>query len=158
MPHIHEKIDWTVEVFLVNGDQVLLRKHDKYKMWLSIGGHVELDEVPTEAAIREVKEEVGLDATFIGEAPDIAEGDGYQELLPPRFMNIHEINDTHRHISMIYFATSSSRNVREGVAREASEEIRWFTRGELDDPDYGIRETIAYYAKAALDAAAEAKR
>ncbi len=36
MPHIHEKIDFTAEVFIVNSDKVLLRKHDKYKFWLSV--------------------------------------------------------------------------------------------------------------------------
>ncbi|MFK5282779.1 NUDIX domain-containing protein, partial [Lacticaseibacillus paracasei] len=61
MAHIHEKIDFTVEVFIVHKDKVLLRMHDKFKFWLSIGGHIELDEDPIQAAYREVKEEVGLD-------------------------------------------------------------------------------------------------
>ena len=61
MPHIHEKIDFTSEVFIVYQDKVLLRIHDKYGRWLSIGGHIELDEDPVQAAIREAKEEVGLD-------------------------------------------------------------------------------------------------
>ena len=59
MPHIHKLIDFTVEVFIVHKHKVLLRRHDKYKKWLSIGGHIELHEDPVEAAIREVKEEVG---------------------------------------------------------------------------------------------------
>ncbi len=66
MPHIHEKIDFTAEVFIVHKDRVLLRMHDKFKIWLSVGGHVELDEDPIEAAVREVKEEVGLDVTIVG--------------------------------------------------------------------------------------------
>jgi len=61
MPHIHKLIDFTVEVFIVHKHKVLLRRHDKYKKWLSIGGHIELHEDPVEAAIREVKEEVGLE-------------------------------------------------------------------------------------------------
>ena len=61
MPHIHEKIDFTVEVFIVHKDKVLLRMHDKYHLWLSVGGHIELDEDPVQGIIREVKEEVGLD-------------------------------------------------------------------------------------------------
>ena len=61
MPHLHEKIDFTAEVFIVYQNKVLLRKHDKYKMWLSVGGHIELDEEPNQAAVREVKEEAGLD-------------------------------------------------------------------------------------------------
>jgi len=55
MPHIHDKIDFTVEVFVVHQKAVLLRRHDKYKIWLSVGGHIELDEDPNQAAIREVK-------------------------------------------------------------------------------------------------------
>lgn len=54
MAHIHEKIDFTVEVFVVFQNKVLLRKHDKYKIWLSVGGHIELDEDPNQAALREV--------------------------------------------------------------------------------------------------------
>ncbi len=61
MPHIHDKIDFTVEVFIVYKDTVLLRKHNKYRYWLSVSGHIELNEDPNHAALREVKEEVGLD-------------------------------------------------------------------------------------------------
>ena len=60
MSHIHEKIDFTVEVFVVHKNRVLLRLHDKYKFWLSVGGHIELDEDPNQTALREVMEEVGL--------------------------------------------------------------------------------------------------
>ena len=60
MPHVHEKIDFTASVFIVNGDAVLLGKHEKFHRWLQPGGHIELDEDPNEAALREVKEETGL--------------------------------------------------------------------------------------------------
>ncbi|HEX8947222.1 MAG TPA: NUDIX domain-containing protein [Candidatus Paceibacterota bacterium] len=153
MAHIHEKIDWTVEVFVVNDGAVLLRMHDKYKFWLSVGGHIELDEEPTQAALREVKEEVGLDAKLIGEVAQVSEGEGYRELLPPRFMNIHAINETHQHVSLVYFATADSREITENVESEKSDNIRWFTREDLDDPNFGLRETIRHYAYAALDAA-----
>ncbi len=78
MPHIHDTIDFTVEAFVVHNDKVLLRKHDKYKIWLSVGGHIELDEDPNQAAFREVKEEVGLDIELIGTAEDFNnESKGY---------------------------------------------------------------------------------
>ena len=51
MPHIHEKIDFDSDVFIVHDNKVLLRKHDKYKMWLAVGGHIELDEDPNQAAV-----------------------------------------------------------------------------------------------------------
>lgn len=149
MPHIHEKIDWTVDVFIVNDGAVLLRKHDKYKRWLVPGDHIELDEEPTEAALREVREEVGLDVELVGEVPSITEGLEYRELLAPRFMNMHPVNDTHQHISLVYLARSKSRDTTQGET-EISEELRWFTEEELDDPSFGIGETIKYYAKVAL--------
>lgn len=150
MPHIHDKIDWSVDVFIVNEDGVLLRKHDKYKLWLAPGGHVELDEDPTQAALREVKEEVGIDVELIGIVPDITEGPAYTELLPPRFMNIHPINETHQHISLVYMAKADSRDTSQGET-EISDEMRWFTLDELDDPSFGIGETIKHYAKTALE-------
>ena len=64
MPHIHELIDYTAEVFIDHKDKVLIRKHDKYGMRTCPGGHIELDETPQEAAIREAKEETGLDITL----------------------------------------------------------------------------------------------
>lgn len=44
MAHIHEKIDFVADVFIVYKDKVFLRMHDKLHVWLSVGGHIELDE------------------------------------------------------------------------------------------------------------------
>jgi len=148
MPHIHEKIDFSTDVFVVNGDAVLLRMHDKYDKWLAPGGHIELDEDPAEAAVREVKEEVGLDVELAGKAVSSL-GPGDREILVPRFMNRHPINETHEHIAFIYFARSNTRDVSQGET-EISSHIKWFTREELDDPQYGVTERIRHYAKAAL--------
>ena len=41
MSHIHEKIDFTITVYIVYGNKVLLRHHDKYDFWLGVGGHIE---------------------------------------------------------------------------------------------------------------------
>ena len=149
MPHIHKDIDFTVEVFIVFNNTVLLRKHDKYGIWLSIGGHIELDEDPIEAAQREVKEEVGIDVTIIGEAGDFKNDEGYKELIPPVFLNRHRIDSEHEHITMTYVASSKSNKITQGEG-EVSEELHWFSKEELDDPAYGISEHIKRYAKEAL--------
>lgn len=149
MPHIHEKIDFGADTFIVNGDAVLLRFHDKYDEWFSPGGHVELDEDFEEAALREVKEEVGLDVTLVGSRAREF-GDGDREILLPRYINRHRVNDTHEHVVFMYFAISKTRDIRPETG-EKEVEIRWFTREELDDPKYSIRERVKSYAKAALD-------
>ncbi len=152
MPHIHEKIDFTVEVFIVYQNTVLLRKHDKYKIWLSVGGHIELDEDPNQAAVREVKEETGFDIELIGKAPSFDnEGEGYKELIPPKFLNRHKISNIHEHVTLIYFALAKNKNITQGK-QEISDECRWFTKEELDNPEYNIRDSIKFYAKDALAA------
>jgi len=46
--------------FVFNGGRFAIHKHPKIGKWLPPGGHVELDELPHEAAVREVLEETGL--------------------------------------------------------------------------------------------------
>ncbi len=153
MPHIHEKIDFTAEVFVVYRNKVLLRKHDKYKMWLGVGGHIELDEDPNQAAVREVKEEMGLDVIladkrkqFQREEPD------YRELIPPQFLNRHRVSAAHEHITLTYFARATTDKVIVPDNHEKSDEWKWFTREELEKNKYGIPETIRLYALRALAA------
>src|SRR5262249_3633492 len=94
--HIHEKIDFTVCVFVVQDSKVLLIHHRKLDKWLPLGGHVELDEDPEQAALREAKEESGLEVELLGERPPTT-GPGTRALIAPRFLDIHRINDSHEH-------------------------------------------------------------
>ena len=151
MPHIHEKIDFVVDVFVVYKDKVLIRKHDKHNMWLAVGGHIELDEDSNQAAIREVKEEVGLDVVLVG-APVAhkAEWSSGKELIPPRFMNIHTITPTHQHISLVYFAKSQSDAIVD-EGREKSNGCKWFSKEDLDKNEERISEQIRSYAFVALE-------
>ena len=150
MSHIHEKIDFTVEVFIVYNNKVLLRKHDKYKFWLSIGGHIELDEDPIDAVVREAKEEVGLDIELCDTAknPRFREED-YKELLPPVAVNRHRINNSHEHVTFSYFAKSRT-DVLKLSTREVTESCKWFTFEELEDSTYNIKDHIKHCAKEAL--------
>ncbi len=153
MPHIHTEpgqVDYAADVFVVHQNRVLLRMHDKYHMWLAVGGHVELDEDPTQAAVREVKEEVGLDVELVGDIPNYGgEAGEYTELMAPRYMNIHPISDTHRHISLVYFARSASDDVRPS-GTDVSSEWKWFTHEELERNELGIKSSIQFYALEAL--------
>ena len=51
MAHIHEKIDFTVAIFVVHDGKILLIHHRKLNKWLPLGGHIELDEEPEIAAL-----------------------------------------------------------------------------------------------------------
>jgi len=146
MPHIHEKIDFTAEVFIVHKNKVLLRKHDKHKVWISVGGHIELDEDPNQAAVREVEEEVGLKVKLAGEAMQKGDID-YLELIPPKYLNRHKINQTHEHVTLVYFATAENDEIIQ-PEREKSEDIRWFSLEDLEKEK--LRPNIKFYAQQAL--------
>ena len=47
MPHLHEKIDFTVAIFVVHEGRVLVIHYRKLDKWLPLGGHIELDEDPS---------------------------------------------------------------------------------------------------------------
>ncbi len=150
MPHLHKKIDFTVEVFIVHKNKVLLRRHDKYKIWLGVGGHIDLDEDPNQAAIREVKEEVGINIKLANKpAPNKYITKDYKELIAPEFLNRHRINKTHEHVTLVYFATAKSNKVVTN-SRDKSTEWKWFTVNELNRNTYGIKRDIIFYAKQAL--------
>lgn len=55
----------TVTGFLVHKGRVLLHWHRRNAMWLPMGGHIEPDEDPVTAVLREVREESGVDAAII---------------------------------------------------------------------------------------------
>lgn len=151
MPHIHEKIDYTAEVFIVYNNRVLLRVHDKYGFWMSVGGHVELDEDPNQAAIREAREEVGLQIKlYDGSLRFRGEDSRSIELIPPVFMNRNRISETHEHVTFFYFAAAETDRIPVDAIKEKMPETKWFSADELDDPAYGIRESIKFYAKEAL--------
>jgi 8-oxo-dGTP pyrophosphatase MutT (NUDIX family) len=156
MPHIHEKIDFCSEVFVVFKNKVLLRKHDKYNIWLAVGGHIELDGEPNETAVREAKEEVGLDVELYreeGRQPNFNDGDSIS-LTPPQFMLMHPVNKTHSHIVFIYFAKSQTDQLNLSDT-EVSEDCRWFTREEIIKNEIGMLRRIQFYALKALEALSE---
>jgi 8-oxo-dGTP pyrophosphatase MutT (NUDIX family) len=147
--HIHDAIDTTVEVFVVVGNQVLLRKHDKYGIWLSVGGHQELTEDPNEAAVREVREEVGLEIQLDGTADLSNSSADYTELACPAFMNRHYISDHHEHVTLVYFATAQTQILNKPATHEGEAECRWFTAKDLENASE-VNEHTKKYAQAAL--------
>ena len=149
MPHIHEKIDFTAEAFIVNKNKVLLRIHDKLKIWMSIGGHIELDEDPVEAVVREAKEEVGLDIKVVGEIKPVEnEIYNYREIIAPRHLGRHNIGATHEHVVFVYYAYSSTQEVKDAHSDHEKSETKWCTMEDLENMD--LLPNVRFYASEAL--------
>ncbi len=147
MAHIHEKIDFTVAIFVVQDDRVLLILHRNLKKWLPLGGHIELDEDPEQAALREAKEESGLDVELLGERPPTTEP-GTRALIAPRFLDIHRIHETHEHIGMIYFARPIGGSL--ALAEEEHHDIRWCSDAGLDELQPPMSNAVKWYCRQAL--------
>ena len=147
MAHIHEKIDFTVAIFVVHRDKVLLIHHRQLNKWLPLGGHIELNEDPEQAALREAKEESGLEVELLGERPPTT-GPGTRALLAPRFLDIHRINDSHEHIGMIYWARPKNGTVT--LADQEHHEIRWCSAEDLAALQPRMSDAVRWYCLKAL--------
>ena len=163
MAHIHEKIDFTVAIFVVHDEKILLIHHRKLDQWLPLGGHIELDEDPEQAALREAKEESGLDVELLGERPPTT-SPGTRALIAPRFLDIHRISDTHEHIGLIYWARPkvgsarcADRTPERGVptnpilATEEHHDIRWCALNELEKLQPPMTDAVKWYCRQALE-------
>src|SRR5215467_5549276 len=148
MAHIHEKIDFTVAIFVVFQGKVLLIHHRQLDKWLPLGGHIELDEDPEQAALREAKEESGLEVELLGERPPTTEP-GTRALIAPRFLDIHRISRTHEHIGMIYWARPKTNAVQ--LAQEEHHDIRWCTAEELAALRPTMSNAVKWYCRKAIE-------
>jgi len=148
MPHLHEKIDFTVSIFIVQDSKVLFIFHKQLDRWLPIGGHIELDEDPEQAALRESREESGLEVELVGDRPPLSEEKGFRPLMAPVHMDIHLIKEPHWHIGMVYFARVRSGKVTLNTAEH--KDIQWLSKRDLEDPRWGLSENLRFYGSRAL--------
>ncbi len=104
---------FTVTGFVVEGDGTLLHWHRKSQMWLPPGGHIEPNEDPVQAVLREVLEETGITAEVIpGVAPYVFDPAlsqlAHPHQLPPSLTILVEDiparpdEAAHEHIDLIY--------------------------------------------------------
>jgi 8-oxo-dGTP pyrophosphatase MutT (NUDIX family) len=152
MAHIHEKIDFTASIYIVFNNKVLLHKHKKLGIWLPPGGHIELDEDPNQAAIREAREETGLDIELIGNPQaGLPQMTGRQDLIPPKFLNRHFFDKKtgeHEHVDLVYFGRAKSADAKHEIE---GGEIAWFSKEDIERNDVGIFPDIQKYALLVLE-------
>jgi len=123
---------FVVSAYAVREGKVLLLKHKKLGLWLAPGGHIDEGETPDEAALRELKEEAGLDADFVvpKRGPDPAAG-GVEFLHPSQHVQVEAIPNHNHHIDFIYFLKARPGEVLPGEGESGV--WRWHSSAELDE-------------------------
>ncbi len=111
--------------------KVLLHKHKKLGIWIGIGGHVEPDENPLEAAYREAREEINREITILHNQTQLLRTDYMIELPLPLGLfefsiPVYGDEPAHKHIDFTYAATTQN---PESVTMP--EEFGWFSQKQL---------------------------
>ena len=132
-------------VFVIDKSRkkILLVKHKKFNKWVQPGGHIEEDETPEEAALREVYEETGLKVKLIGERFPRE-----SDFIRPLAIQKNRGKNDDLHIDVVYVAEAAS---SQEILHDENEsyDIGWFTRSDLNNipvfPDVII--TMDYIVK-----------
>jgi len=138
---VAKELRQTVTGFVFYDGKLLLIKHKQTGHWFHIGGGVEANETPDEALLREVKEEVGLDVTFLEEFDHYAqlkskglfkEVDDFRELPKPFYVHTREFKD-HRKLTFDFVCVAKTNSVK--IQKEEVDECKWFTKEEIKSFD-----------------------
>lgn len=129
------KKHFTATVYIISkidGEyKVLLHKHRKLNIWIAIGGHIEENENPVQALLREAKEETNLEISLINDEGKLLKTNQVEELSAPVTILEEKIphykdEPAHFHIDLIYFASCKN---PEDIKME--EQYGWFSRSDL---------------------------
>ncbi|MCC6446244.1 MAG: NUDIX domain-containing protein [Armatimonadetes bacterium] len=139
--------DVTVAVFTVRRGRVLLHYHARLGMWLPPGGHIEPNELPDEAAVRETLEEAGIAVGIAGEKA--LPLDYPRQLYRPEGIQLEDIAPGHQHIDLIYFARPLEADPAIPPELAGRDRVGWYAPEEMEA--MGVNEEIRRWCKKAVE-------
>ena len=121
---------FTATGFIIKNGQTLLLWHNKLQMWVPPGGHLEKNEDPATAVLREIHEETGLTAKIIPSLKPLSIS--YPtELQSPYTILLEDSmggKERHQHIDFIYFCYITG---NPKLAKQNDHPMLWVTENEI---------------------------
>lgn len=141
MENIEKHFCVSVYVYDKTNKKFLLVHHKKMGVWVQPGGHVELNESPEEAAIREVYEETGINVNLEGERKP-----RNCDYILPLAIQKNEINENHIHMDFVYVAYANNEN---DIVLNKTESlgINWFSLEEIKDSSFNTFPDVVEWAQ-----------
>jgi len=113
---VADPVHATGSAIVVGPRGVVLLKHKRLGLWLQPGGHIDPGESPWEAALREAREETGLDVSFASPVDT-----GVPRLV---HVDVHAGGRGHTHLDLRYLVDGGDADPAPPVGE--SQEIAWF--------------------------------
>jgi len=147
---------FTSSVYVVNDGATALHHHERIGLWLPPGGHIDRDELPIEAAKREVEEEIGQSVTIPGDEQESVGPSSY-ELPEPAHLNLHDIHHYddgsvgHQHIDFLYYGAVEHRTIDPQDGERNDTHWEWFDHDDLVQDDR-LTPEVSKFGREAIDA------
>lgn len=135
----------TASTMIVSEGKVLLHMHAKFHTWLQVGGHMEANELPHDTALREAREEAGVDVTFFNPKQRLVFPQ-LQTVISPMHVRLIDTNQGWQFLDFLYYATIPSCI---SICQMESE-FQWFTATELQNHTI-IKPDVCYFGLEAIE-------
>jgi 8-oxo-dGTP diphosphatase len=125
---------FTATGIVLHEDNVLLIEHAKLKWWMPPGGHIEPNEDPVQAVLREVREETGLECEIL--APVTFAHDAIQVLPAPLTILVEDLSEGGvmvQHIDCIYVLRPARDPLTLRPQANEVTAIKWVPVGQVAD-------------------------
>ncbi|MCX6741221.1 MAG: NUDIX domain-containing protein [Candidatus Parcubacteria bacterium] len=134
--------------YLVKDHKVLLVHHKKFDKWTPPGGHVEENETPDQAVIREWKEELGFDIDVLSAHENAFAGDANATPIPmPFHIDLEREGFDVPHLGHFFYISLREANQTATVLKTELNNMGWFAKEDLQElPTFAQVRALATYA------------
>ena len=131
------KRDFTATGYVINPTKtkILVVFHKKLQKWIPAGGHIEPNELPHEAALREVFEETGVSAQILSDDPDIELNGIIDCQIPRPYSILYQVipqsskDQEHIHVDFIYTMMAAESELK--ISSTEVTDVKWLTKNEI---------------------------